>query len=287
MRQSTVLRELLGRPEILVAAGCYECVSARLVERAGFRVAYLTGYGTSATLLGKPDYGYINQVEMVTHGRNVANSIAIPLISDADTAYGNVLNTIRTVQEFERAGVAAIHIEDQTFPKRCGHMEGKQVISTKEHAMKIRAAVEAREDMLIIARTDARAPLGLDEAIERGLAYREAGADIIFVDAPQSEREMQAIGERIKAPLLINMTEGGKTPQLSSAELQQMGYRIVIYPITAMLAGVRAMEMALRELREKGTTQGIRQHMRTFGELNEIIGLKGAQDLEERYRHDL
>jgi methylisocitrate lyase len=285
MKQSNMLRDLLQQPEIIVAAGCYECVSARLVERAGFRAAYLTGYGTSAALLGKPDYGYINLVEMTTHGKHVAQSISIPLISDADTGYGNVLNTIRTVQEFERNGVAAIHIEDQTFPKRCGHMEGKQVISVQEHMMKIKAAAEARTSMLIIARTDARAMLGLEEAIERGLAYREAGADIIFVDAPQSVEEVQRIGEKIKAPLLINMTEGGKTPPLSSRELQQLGYKIVIYPITAMLAGVKAMEMALQELREQGTTQGIRQHMRSFGELNEILGLQDAQALEERYRH--
>lgn len=285
MKQATLLREMLRQPEIIVAAGCYECVSARLVERAGFRTAYLTGYGTSATLLGKPDYGYITMGEMVTHGKNIAAALSIPVISDADTGYGNVLNTIRTVQEFERAGVAAIHIEDQTFPKRCGHMEGKQVISMQEHTMKIKAAVEAREEMLIIARTDARAPLGLEAAIERGLAYREAGADIIFIDAPQSVEEIQVIAEKIKAPLLINMTEGGKTPPLSSTELQQMGYKIVIYPITAMLAGVKAMEMALRELREKGSTLGIRQQMRSFGELNEIIGLEEAQALEERYRH--
>jgi len=285
MKQSNVLREMLRQPEIIVAAGCYECVSARLVERAGFRVAYLTGYGTSATLLGKPDYGYINMVEMTTHGKNVAQSITIPLISDADTGYGNVLNTIRTVQEFERNGVAAIHIEDQTFPKRCGHMEGKQVISTQEHIMKIKAAAEARTSMLIIARTDARAPLGLDEAIERGLAYKEAGADIIFVDAPQSVEEVQKIGEKVQAPLLINMTEGGKTPLLSNQELQQLGYKIVIYPITAMLAGVKAMEMALQELREMGTTQGIRQHMRSFAEMNEILGVPDAQTLEARYRH--
>jgi len=282
MNKALRLRELMAEPGIIVAPGCYDGLSARMVAKAGFDVVYMTGYGTAASVLGMADYGFITMVEMATHAKNIANAVNIPLIADADTGYGNPLNVIRTVHEYERAGVAAMHLEDQVFPKRCGHMEGKQVVPLAEHAAKIRAAADARKDMLIIARTDARAPLGLEAAIERGIAYHEAGADIIFVDAPQSVEELQTIAEKIKAPLFVNMTEGGKTPLLTVKELGDLGYKIVIFPISGLLSALKAMEKTLEVLKRTGSTRDVLNQM-SFPELNEIIGLSKVQEIEKKY----
>jgi len=255
MRASTRLRDLLKGPDIVVAPGAYDGFSARLVEAAGFKVAYMTGAGTAASHLGQPDLGLTTLTEMATHAAHLAGCLSIPLIADADTGYGNVLNVVRTVREYERAGVAGLHIEDQVAPKKCGHIAGKQVIPTDEFCDKIRAASEYRTDpdLLIIARTDARAVTGLDDAIERGNRYAEAGADIIFVEAPQSMDEVQRIAREVKAPLLANMVPGGKTPAVKSSDLERLGFRIVIYPAVCMGAAVAAIERSLARLRERET----------------------------------
>jgi len=283
MTTVAMLKKLISEPGIIVAAGCYDGLSAKLVEKVGFKAAYMTGFGSSGAILGKPDYGFVNMFETVTHARNLAGAIKIPLIADADTGYGNPLNVMRTVQELEKAGVAAIHIEDQVFPKRCGHMEGKEVIPMQDHISKIKAAVDSRKELLIIARTDSRTPLGIEEAIERAIAYYEAGADIVFVDAPQSEEEIYMIADKVKAPLFINMVEGGKTPILPANELEKIGYKIVIYPLTALMAATKAMEYALKELYKTGTTNHILHDLTSFQEYNKIVGLEEIIQLERKY----
>ena len=251
MRATTKLRQMLGEPGIIVAPGAYEGISARLIEAQGFKAVYLTGAGTAATVLGQPDLGLTTLTELATHAAHVAGCVSLPIIADADTGFGNALNVVRTVREYERAGVAALHLEDQVFPKKCGHIAGKQVIPAKEFAEKIRAASEYRTDpdFVIIARTDARAVHGLDDAIERGNLYHEAGADVIFVEAPQSIEEIERIAQGVKAPLLSNMVAGGKTPPVKYSELEKLGYKIVIYPGLCMFAALRAIESALTDLR--------------------------------------
>jgi carboxyvinyl-carboxyphosphonate phosphorylmutase len=255
MRTTTRLRQMLQAPGIIVAPGAYDGFSARLVEAAGFRAVYMTGAGTAASHLGQPDLGLTTMTEMATHARHLASCVALPLIADADTGYGNVLNVVRTVREYERAGVAGLHIEDQVAPKKCGHIAGKQVIPAKEFADKIRAAAEYRTDpdLVIIARTDARAVTGLDDAIERGNLYAEAGADLIFVEAPQTEDEIHRVAREVKAPLLANMVQGGRTPAVKVAELDRLGFKMAIFPAVCMAAAVTAMEAALARLGQTGT----------------------------------
>ncbi|WP_134701035.1 oxaloacetate decarboxylase [Ammoniphilus sp. YIM 78166] len=283
MNKASVLKERLNRPGIIIAPGVYDCVSAKLVEGAEFEALYMTGYGTSASLLGMPDYGYITLNEMADNAGRIARSVDIPLIADADTGFGNALNVIRTVQEYEKRGVAAFHIEDQVFPKRCGHMEGKMVIPMEEHVQKIRAAVDAREHLLIIARTDARAPLGLDEAIRRAVAYKEAGADIIFVDAPQSAQELEVIAKEVEGPLFANMVEGGKTPSLSARELEKLGYKIVVYPVSTLYSAVKAMQQTLSILKHSHSTDGAIENMVNFTQFNDLMDLKNSFNIQEKY----
>jgi len=255
VRATTQLRQMLNEPGTIVAPGAYDGLSARLIERHGFRAVYMTGAGTAASAIGHADVGLVTQTEMATHAGRIASCVALPLIADADTGYGNALNVIRTVREYERAGVAGMHLEDQVFPKKCGHIAGKAVIPMHEFAEKIRAAAENRRDpdFVIIARTDARAVNGLDDAIERGLRYREAGADVIFVEAPQSREEIERVARAIKAPLLSNQVPGGKTPPLTVTELEKLGYKIVIFPVVGLMAATLAIEDALKGLRERGT----------------------------------
>jgi len=255
MRATTQLRRMLNEPGIIVAPGAYDGISARLIERHGFKVVYMTGAGTAASALGQADLGLTTLTEMATHAGHIASCISLPLIADADTGYGNPLNVIRTVREYERAGVAALHLEDQVFPKKCGHIAGKAVIPMKEFAEKIRAAAENRTDpdFVIIARTDARAVNGIDDAIERGLRYREAGADVIFVEAPTSREEIERVAREIKVPLLSNQVPGGKTPGLTVTELEKLGYKIVIFPVVSLMSATLAIESALTKLKERGT----------------------------------
>lgn len=279
------LRELLNQPGIIRAPGAYDAWSAKLVEMAGFPAVYMTGYGVSASVLGKPDIGLLTMTEMVTQAKNMAAAVEIPLIADGDNGYGGVLNVVRTVQEYERAGIAAIQLEDQVFPKRCGHMEGKQLIPKEEMVAKVRAAVYARQsnDFVIIARTDARAVNGFEDAIARAQAYADAGADVIFFEAPQSVEEMKNVAKLIKKPLFANMVEKGKTPFLTASELEEIGYKIVIYPVSTLYAATKAIAGVLETLKNEGTTQNYLDRMVEFPEFNEMIGVKQHRDLEKTF----
>jgi carboxyvinyl-carboxyphosphonate phosphorylmutase len=280
------LRARLDAGEMVLAPGCYDALGARLIEEAGFPAAYMTGFGTSAARLGRPDVGLLTMSEMVDTAGRIAGAVAIPLIADADTGYGNPLGVIRTVREYEAAGVAAIHIEDQVMPKKCGHMEDKQVIPALEMAAKVTAAVAARRssEFLIIARTDARAGLGLDEAIRRARLYREAGADMLFVEAPQSEAEIERVaGELADVPLLFNYAEGGKTPAVSHQRLAELGFALVIFPISTLLVATTAMRSVLAQIRREGTPREALSSMLPFTDFLDFIGLPEVQDLEQRF----
>jgi methylisocitrate lyase len=280
-----VLREILQKPEILIAPGAHNAFTARIIEQTGFKAVYLTGSGASMDLLGMPDLGFLTMTEMVAHARNIVQATLLPVIADADTGYGNALNVMRTIREYERAGAAGVHIEDQVAPKRCGHFAGKEVISQEEMIGKIKAALDARRDpdFLIIARTDARAVLGVEEAVERGKAYRQAGADMIFVDAPESEEELRVISRSIPGPLMVNMSEGGKTPLISARELQEMGYRLVIYPRSAAGAAAKAIQDLMAVLKRDGTTKNFLDRIVSFEGRNRITGLAHYQELEKKY----
>ena len=280
------LRALLDSGQTIVAPGAFDPLSARLVEEAGFPAVYMTGFGTSAALIGRPDVGLLTMTEMVGNAGRIAACVDIPVIADADTGYGNPLNVIRTVGAYEAAGVAGIHIEDQVAPKKCGHMEGKLVIPAEEMVQKVRAAVEARTqpDFVIIARTDARAPEGLERALQRGRMYRAAGADALFIEALTSEAEArQAIGAFPGVPLLFNWAEGGKTPPISLERVKELGYRIVIFPIAALLAATGAMRRILREIAQEGTPAAAMSELPTFAEFVDFIGLPQVREAEQRY----
>jgi 2,3-dimethylmalate lyase len=280
------LRALLDSGQMIVAPGAFDPLSARLVEEAGFPAVYMTGFGTSAALLGRPDVGLLTMTEMVGNAGRIAACVDIPVIADADTGYGNPVNVIRTVGAYEAAGVAGIHIEDQVAPKRCGHLDGKLVIPAAEMAAKIRAAVEARTqpEFVIIARTDARAVEGLERSLQRGRMYREAGADVLFIEALTSEAEAE---EAVRAfpgvPLLFNWAEGGKTPPISLDRVKELGYRIVIFPVSTLLAATGAMRQILQEIAQAGTPAAAMQELPTFAEFVDFIGLPQVREAEQRY----
>lgn len=279
------LREMLNKPGIILAPGAFDAWSAKLVEKAGFPAVYMTGYGASASVLGAPDIGLMTLTEMAAHAKNMATAIDIPLIADADTGYGGVLNVLRTVQEYERGGITAVQLEDQVLPKRCGHMEGKELVGKKEMISKVKAAVHARksEDLIIIARTDARAVNGFDDAMDRALSYRDAGADIIFFEAPQSVEEMKKVAASIKAPLLANMVEAGKTPFLTSAELEQIGYKLVIYPASTLYAATKSIIKVLQVLKDTDSTEAYADQMVGFNEFFNLVGVEKARNLEKSF----
>jgi 2-methylisocitrate lyase-like PEP mutase family enzyme len=285
MSSRQMLRQLLKRDKLLVAPGCFDGLSARLVEEAGFEAAYLSG-GAVARSMGIPDIGLVTLSETIDRAAQVVAAIKIPIIADADTGYGNAVNLVRTVREFERAGVAAIHIEDQITPKRCGHLDGKEVISLAEMEKKLEAALATRTDpdFCIIARTDARGVHGFDDAIKRGRAFAKLGVDAIFVEAPQSEEELAEIPRRIpNVPLLVNVFKGGKTPMLPMQRLQEMGYRIAIYPSETQRAAIHAMRRALETLSREGTTESIDDSLTTFKERDRVVGLDDWQKIEKQY----
>jgi 2,3-dimethylmalate lyase len=280
------LRELLASGQTILAPGAFDALSARLVEEAGFPAVYMTGFGTSAALLGRPDVGLLTMTEMADNAARIAGCVDIPLIADADTGYGNPINVIRTVGAYEAAGAAGIHIEDQVAPKKCGHMDGKHVIPAKEMVQKVRAAVEARTDpdFVIIARTDARAVEGLDGAIDRARQYRDAGADVLFVEAVTSQDEAAAVARALPGvPLLFNWAEGGKTPPVSLERLRELGYRIVIFPISTLLASTAAMRRILAEIASSGTPAAALPGLPAFGEFLDFIGLPEVRQAEQRY----
>jgi 2-methylisocitrate lyase-like PEP mutase family enzyme len=283
------LADLLASGEMVLAPGCYDALGARLVEEAGFDAAYMTGFGTAASRLGRPDVGLLTLTEMADNGRRIAQAIEIPVIADADTGYGNPINVIRTVQEYEAAGIAAVHLEDQVMPKKCGHMDGKQLIGADEMVAKVQAAAAARRSpgFLIIARTDARAPEGLEAAIERGRAYRAAGADVLFIEAPQSVAEIEAIASSFEdVPLLFNYAEGGKTPPVSHEQLRRLGFSIVIFPISTLLTATAAMRAALARIKADGTPIELLDGMLPFNAFLDFIGLPEIRELEERFATD-
>jgi carboxyvinyl-carboxyphosphonate phosphorylmutase len=289
MRQTTSrLRTLLTEPGLVVVPGAYDALSARLIAQAGFPAVYMTGFGTAASVLGQPDVGLLTMSEMVSRAAALAAVIGdLPLIADADTGYGNPLNVRRTIQEYERAGVAAVHIEDQVWPKKCGHMEGKQVIPLDEMVQKVRAAVDARRDpdFVIIARTDANAVNGLEDAVRRGKAYREAGADIVFIEAPRSIEELRIIVETFPdTPLLYNWVENGKTPALSLDEIRTLGYKLVIFPVSLLFNATQAM-LATLEIFKQGQVPIERAGQAvTFPQFTQLIGLPSVLELEQRYK---
>ena len=285
---TTRLRTLLTEPGLVVVPGAYDALSARLIAQAGFPAVYMTGFGTAASVLGQPDVGLLTMSEMVSRAAALSSVIGdIPLIADADTGYGNPLNVRRTIQEYERAGVAAVHIEDQIWPKKCGHMEGKQVIPQEEMVQKVRAAVEARRDpdFVIIARTDANAVNGLEDALRRGKAYREAGADIVFIEAPRSVEELRTIVETFPdTPLLYNWVENGKTPALSLDDIRTLGYKLVIFPVSLLFNATQAM-LATLELFKQGQVPTSRAEQAvSFSQFTRLIGLPGVLDLEQHYK---
>ena len=270
----------------LLAPGAYDALGARLVEQAGFDCVYMTGFGTAAGLLGRPDVGLLTQSEMLDNARRLAAAVDLPLIADADTGYGNPLNVIRTVQDYERAGVAGLHLEDQVMPKRCGHMTGKQVVPADEMVAKVRAAVDARTDpdLLLIARTDARAPHGLDDALRRARAYREAGADMLFVEALEGVEEIELVARELAdVPLLFNWVEGGRTPPLPYERLAELGYALVIFPIGALLAATAAVQRYLGAVRRAGSPLPVLDDLPGFDAFLDVIGLAEIGELERRF----
>ena len=287
MLNTTRLRELLVQRGLLVAPGAYDALSARLIAQAGFPAVYMTGFGTAASVLGQPDVGLLTMSEMVSRAAALAAVVGDrPLIADADTGYGNPINVRRTVREYEQAGVAAIHIEDQVWPKKCGHMEGKQVIPVDEMVQKIRAAVDARQDpdFVIIARTDANAVYGLEDALRRGRAYRGAGADVIFIEAPRSIEELRAIAQAFPdVPLLYNWAESGKTPLLPLEEIHALGFKLVIFPVSMLFAATQALLDLLEALKQGQTSLAFAERMVTFSQFTDQIGLPEIQALERRY----
>jgi carboxyvinyl-carboxyphosphonate phosphorylmutase len=285
----SALPDLIARGEMVLAPGCYDALGARLVEEAGFDAAYMTGFGTAASRLGRPDVGLLTLTEMADNARRIAQAVEIPVIADADTGYGNPINVIRTVREYEAAGIAAVHIEDQVMPKKCGHMEGKQLIGADEMVAKVKAAVAARRSpgFLIIARTDARAPEGLDAAVGRARAYRDAGADVLFIEAPQSVEEIETIGGSFNdVPLLFNYAEGGKTPPVTHEQLRRLGFSIVIFPISTLLTATAAMRAALAQIKADGTPIELLGEMLPFNDFLDFIGLPEIRELEKRFATD-
>ena len=285
MRSTTALRHLLKTEGIVVAPGVYDGLSARLVAAAGFAAAYATGGGIARSM-GYPDLGLLSMGEVTARLALIVEHAGVPVVADADTGYGNALNVRRTVREFERAGVAALHLEDQAFPKRCGHYEDKAVISTAEMVQKLRAARDAASDpdLVLIARTDAIAPEGLPAAIDRAHAYAAAGADVIFVEAPASEQQIEAIAQSIPFPKLINMFEGGKTPLVPLDRLQALGYRIVIVPSDLQRAAIRAMQEVLAVMRRDGNSRAAADRMATFAEREAVVGTPEYLSLDRRYQ---
>jgi len=280
------LRELLSRPQPVLAPGAYDALTARLVEQAGFAAVYMTGFGTAAALLGRPDVGLVTMSQMVDNARRIAQAVDVPVIADADTGYGNAINVVQTVREYERAGVAGIHIEDQVAPKRCGHMEGKHVIDSSEMAEKLRAAIEARRspNFVIIARTDARAVEGMDGALRRGRLYREAGADMLFVEAPQSDDEVVAVARAFPdTPLFFNWLEGGKTPPVPLARLKELGFRVIIFPLGVLFTVTKAVRGLLSRICEDGTPERAAGQMVSFHDFLQVVGLPEIRELEKRF----
>jgi 2-methylisocitrate lyase-like PEP mutase family enzyme len=275
----------LARPELICAPGVFDGVSARIADRMGFDALYMTGYGVVASHLGLPDAGIATYSDMVSRVERLAALTATPLIADGDTGYGGLLNVQHTVRGYERAGAVAIQLEDQEFPKKCGHMLGRRVVPVEDMVAKIRVASDARSDrdFKIVARTDARTPLGLDEALRRGEAYAKAGADLLFIESPESVAEMEAIGRAFDVPLVANMVEGGRTPILAADELQRVGYRLAIFPALGFLAAGAALQNAYAGLRARGSSAGLDLELYPFQDFSRMMGFDAVTDFDTKY----
>jgi methylisocitrate lyase len=278
------IRDLVASDTILMP-GVYDAITARIAARLGFDIVFISGYSVSAARLGEPDFGFLTESEMADAARAVTRVSNAPVIVDADTGYGNAVNVMRTVRDFQDAGAAGVFLEDQVWPKKCGHFQGKQVIPAAEHAAKIRAAAEARgeRDLFIVARTDALQPLGIDEAIQRCLTYKEAGADALFVEAPQSVEQLEQIARELPPPLVANMIERGVTPHLTRRELKELGYQLIVCPLAALYAATRAATRVLTELKEAETTVALYDELTTFDEFGELVELQKRYSDEDRY----
>jgi len=276
---------MLKSKKPLVIPGVYDALGAKIAQKVGFDAMFQTGYGTSATLFGMPDFGFIGATETVDNARRICRAVSVPVIVDSDTGYGNALSVWKLVKELESAGASGIFLEDQRWPKRCGHMQGKDVVSQEEYTEKLGAAIDAREskDFIIVARTDARATKGLDEAIERGKQNKKTGADAVFVEAPRSIEEMKRIGKEINAPLVANMIEGGATPLRSAETLSKMGFNIILYPLSVLYANTFATMNILQELKKTGNTSKYKQKVVNFDQFNDLVELPKFRKMEKKY----
>jgi len=285
VKRTSLLRKYILEDAILVMPGAHDALTAKIVEQAGFKAVTIGGYAASASILGQPDISFLTLTEMVDCVRRITDAVDIPVFTDGDTGHGGVLNVRRTVKEIERTGAAGMFIEDQVFPKRCGHTLGKQVIETEEMIAKVKAATDVRidDDFVIMARTDALAVNGLEDAVERANLFREAGADLIFVEAPSTVEQMRVINARVDAPTLANNIEGGKSPLLSAAELEEIGYNTVVFPVATTYAVAKAVGDLMAEIAATGTTAGFSNRMVSFDEFNRLIGLDRLRSLERSY----
>lgn len=280
------VQKVLAKSKATVFPGVYDPLGAKIAQQSGFEAIFISGYSVAATYLGEPDFGLLTQTEMVETARRVCRSVDVPVIIDADTGYGNALNVIRTVKELMAAGAAGMFLEDQVWPKRCGHMRGKKVISLEEQLEKLRAALDTRGtgDFFVVARTDARQVLGLDEAIRRAKAFREAGADAVFIEAPRSKEEMIRIGKELEGPLVANMLEGGATPLMSREELGEIGFSFIVCPLTALYAVARILTEVYRHMKKEGDTRAIIDRLLPFGAFHSIIDLESYYRVDTQYK---
>ena len=284
-RKISIRERLADANDIIILPGVYDALTAKIAEDVGFETAFQTGYGTSASLLGMPDFGFLNAGETLENAKRIINSVNIPILVDIDTGYGNPLNVWKIVKDLERIGAKGIFLEDQVWPKRCGHMTGKTVISKEEYILKLHAAIDAREDneYIIVARTDSLAQFGIEEAIERGKEYKRIGADVIFIEAPKTIDQMELIAKEIKAPLLANMIEEGITPNLTADQLRKMGFKMVVFPLSALYSATFAIKQTLQTLKKTGTTKELKNKMITFQEFNDLVNLSAYSKLEKKY----
>jgi len=285
-KRKLLKEKIKTRGEIIVLPGVFDALSAKIAQHVGFEAMFQTGYGSAASLLGLPDFGFLNAGENIENARRIIRAVNLPVIVDVDTGYGNPLTVWKIVNDLIAYGGSGIFLEDQVWPKRCGHMRGKEVIGADEYIQKLRAALAAssNKDFTIVARTDARAPLGFDEAIERGKMYYKEGADVVFVEAPQSEDELREIPKKIDAPLLANMIENGVTPNFSANELKSMGYSMVVFPLSGLYGAAYAMKKIFSHLKNNGTTKKCTDIMLDFNEFNELVELSKFMQMEEKYQ---
>ena len=287
MDKAHVIRQALSQSGQIIMPGVYDALSAKIAARSGFEVIFITGYSLSATLLGEPDFGLLTQTEVIAAAQRICSVVETPVIVDADTGYGNAINVIRTVRDLIGAGAAGMFLEDQVWPKRCGHMKGKQVIPLDEQLKKLKAAVEAKQnrDFFIVARTDSRQALGLNAAIERGIAFKEAGADAVFIEAPESKDEMKEISKQVPGPLVANMLERGVTPLMGPNELKELGFDLIVWPLAPLYSVAKTLTEVYTTLRRDGSTLAILDRLMPFDEFNRVVGSDEKYALDAKYRN--